>query len=175
MVDIMQFPDYDFDNDQEIFSETLLKPSPIDCTNCKKKFFSKQNLELHQIFKHKILRYKCTKKNCSKSFLREEYLKEHIDMVHKGGKIEKPYKCDKSQKCIKKGTAFETEAKLKKHMTRHGEKTHFCDQCEMAFAIKGDLTAHLVKHKGEKTYQCRKCDESFTSTGSRSYHERKYH
>jgi hypothetical protein len=70
MAIIMQFPDYDFDKDQEVFPKTPSEPEFIDCPNCKKFFFSKQNLGLHRIFQHKILLFKCSKKNCTKSFFK---------------------------------------------------------------------------------------------------------
>jgi KRAB domain-containing zinc finger protein len=175
MAIIMQFPDYDFDKDQEVFPETPSKPKLIDCPNCKKIFFSKQNLELHQIFQHKILLYKCPKKGCIKSFLREEYLKEHVDMVHKRGKIEKPYKCEKAQKCINKDVAFRTQGELNQHLKRHDPKIHACDTCGKAFAMKGDLENHLRIHTGEKIYSCRikGCNETFISSSKRLYHEKK--
>jgi KRAB domain-containing zinc finger protein len=172
----MQVFDYDFDNDKEIFLETpQKKPNFIDCINCEKKFYSKQILELHQIFRHKIFLYKCPRKNCTKSFFREEYLKEHIDMVHKGSKIEKLFKCDKTQKCINKGVAFKTQGGLNRHFLRHGPKNHVCSECGKSFAMKDYLEAHMRSHTGEKTYPCKICGQSFGSTFSRTYHEQHLH
>jgi uncharacterized Zn-finger protein len=173
---VLLLPSYDFDKDQEIFSESSPKSNPIDCSYCTKKFFSKQNLELHLIFQHKIFFYKCPKKDCTKSFFREEYLKEHIALVH-AGRIEKPYKCTKIQKCIDKGVAFKTQAKLNQHLLRHGPKNHICNECNSAFAMKYDLEAHLRTHTGEKKYKCKieDCDEIFISSSSRSWHEKHHH
>jgi KRAB domain-containing zinc finger protein len=170
----MQFPDYDFNNDQEIFIEIPPKPNMVGCINCNKKF-SKHNLELHQIIKHHILPYKCSKVNCNKSFIREEYLKEHIEMMHKKSKIQKPYKCNKSKKCVNKGIAFQTQNELNQHLMRHGPKKYICDQCGKAFAIKAYLSSHMRVHTGEKNYSCRICGRSFGSTSTRTYHENHLH
>jgi KRAB domain-containing zinc finger protein len=171
------FPDYDFDKDQEIFPEIPSKPDLIGCSYCNKGFSSKQLLELHQVFQHKILPYKCPKKNCSKSFFRAEYLKEHINMVHKGGRVEKSYKCDKTQKCVAKGTAFKTQGELNRHLHRHGPKDHTCPQCDKSFAIKSDLEGHVRIHTNEKIFACRNegCDEAFISSSRRLWHEKNFH
>jgi KRAB domain-containing zinc finger protein len=166
--------DYDFDKDQEIFPEAPPKPT-IPCSNCKKLFSSQQNLILHEILRHKTLPYKCTKKGCKKSFIKEEFLNEHVQLVHKKRGVEKPWKCEKAEKCVKKGVAFETEAKLKRHLKGHEEKIYKCDKCVKSFARKDHLTVHLNIHDGEKLFPCRRCNESFTTAANRHYHEKHNH
>jgi uncharacterized Zn-finger protein len=174
-----------------------------------KRFFQKlpqnQNLLIVQIarnffFQNKIWNYiefsntkyyfsNVQKRIAPNLFLKEEYLKEHNDMVHKKGKIEKPYKCDKTQKCINKDVAFRTQGELNQHLKRydgrfatiswrlcrHDPKTHVCDICGKAFAMKGDLENHLRIHTGEKIFSCRieGCNETFISSSKRLYHEKK--
>jgi KRAB domain-containing zinc finger protein len=163
--------DYDFDKDQEVFPEAPPKAT-IPCSNCKKLFSSQQTLILHEAFQHFILPYKCTKKGCKKSFIKEEFLNEHVELVHKKRGVKKPWKCDKTDKCIKKGIAFETETKLKYHFRRHGEKIYKCDQCDKAFAIKDDLACHSRTHTGEKPFSCAFCNQSFSSASAKKYHEK---
>jgi hypothetical protein len=154
-----------------------------------------------QIIRDSLSAFKCPKKDCRKSFLNEEYLKKHllVDHVSKiekkrllvdhGGKaamiselrsdrvskIEKPYKCTKTQTCIDKKRSFETQRKLNQHMKIHGEKKFKCSQCEKAFPIKQYLDSHMMKHTGEKKYNCRKCNSSFSTSSSLKYHDEHLH
>jgi uncharacterized Zn-finger protein len=169
--------DYDFDKDQEICLEDPSKPNLIDCANCNKKFFTKENLELHQIFQHKIFFFKCPKLNCNKSFFREDYLNNHLNIVHSRSKISKPYKCQKIQKCINKGVAFKSQGELNYHLQRHGPKIHICNYCEKAFAMKSYLEAHIRTHTDEKKYSCKfeNCNEQFITTSRKLWHEKHHH
>jgi hypothetical protein len=70
----MQLGDYNFDNDKEIFQETP-RLNFINYSICSKKNFSKQNLELHQIFQHILFLFKCPKNNCNRSFFKKRVFK----------------------------------------------------------------------------------------------------
>jgi uncharacterized Zn-finger protein len=173
----MMLFDYDFDKDQEIFTGNPSKPDLIDCSDCSKKFSSKQNLELHRVFQHKILFFKCPKINCNKSFFREDYLNEHINIIHNGGKIAKPYKCQKARKCIDNDVAFKTLGELNQHLKRHGPKNYICDICKKGFAMKAYLETHKRSHTGEKVHSCRykSCNEKFVHSSSRQLHEKQHY
>ena len=166
-------PVYDFENDGETFPETVLPiTGNFHCSFCVKKFTTNNNLVVHEIFKHHILPYKCPKKKCNKTFAKEEFLKEHIEFFHKKKGVEKSWKCTKTEKCIKRGTAFETETKLKHHIaTRHGKKKFQCDKCEKNFTTKYELEVHSKKHTQEKPFSCEKCGTKFASIQSKKYHD----
>ena len=167
---------YDFQKDEEIFPEAP-PIAALSCPDCDKKFTSQENMELHRVFKHFILPHKCPKKGCGKTFIREDYLKNHIELIHKKKGVEKAWKCTMTEKCKKKGAAFETEAKLKIHQKLHDEKTMKCQYCEKMFNRKDYLETHERTHTKEKIYPCRKeqCDKSFTNTSSRKWHEEHHH
>jgi hypothetical protein len=46
--------------------------------------------------------------------------------VHIKGKIEKPFKCDKTKKCVDAGKAFRTQSELNRHLLRHGPMNFNC-------------------------------------------------
>jgi uncharacterized Zn-finger protein len=145
-----------------------------NCSCCNKKFSDMEKHELHQIMRHSLLPFQCPKKKCGKSFLQEDYLRKHLFVDH-SAKIEKPYKCKETQKCIDKSVSFENQRKLNQHLRLHGEKVFKCSQCEKAFPIKYYLDDHMQVHSGKKLYNCRKCNKSFSSFSSRKYHEKHLH
>jgi KRAB domain-containing zinc finger protein len=144
------------------------------CTCCDKKFISKEELEVHQILNHLLLPFKCLEKNCTKSFLQEEHLKKHLFVDHIS-KIEKPFKCKETQKCIDKEASFKTLTGLNRHLQLHGEKKFSCKKCSKVFPIKHYLESHLRTHSGERRYPCRTCNKRFSTSSTRNYHEKHLH
>lgn len=79
---------------------------PYGCTECNKKFVTKQNLKNHREAIHlKIKRFGCTE--CSFAFNQKSSLKTHIRSVHRK---EKPYKC---KIC---NSAFSCKVSLRRHI-----------------------------------------------------------
>ncbi len=66
---------------------------------------------------------------------------------------------------------FKEKQKLRRHMLVHtGEKSHSCDLCGRAFALKHNLTSHMRIHNGKGRF-CRYCGKMFTQGKNMREHE----
>ncbi|KAK6317946.1 hypothetical protein J4Q44_G00112370 [Coregonus suidteri] len=66
--------------------------------------------------------------------------------------------------CTQCEKSFRTALRLKKHQTRHTDKTlHYCMTCEKSFPYASLLKQHLTMHDADRTYCCTKCEKSFRS------------
>ena len=104
--------------------------------------------------------FKCD--HCEKTFTRRQSLKEHLNLHTR--------KCHKCPHCAK---VFTRADKLKIHqVSQHPEhsnpgevalsRIHKCDSCDMSFAYKSYLTAHVkIVHEKAKPFSCETCGKKF--------------
>jgi len=91
---------------------------------------------------------------CSKSFTCKGNLTRHLE-VHSKSRLY--FNCDQ---CPRKLT---TKAIWLDHINRlHSkEKPHKCELCEKRFAIKSDVTLHVIVHTDERSPSCLFCKKDF--------------
>ncbi|XP_018320260.1 zinc finger protein OZF-like isoform X2 [Agrilus planipennis] len=130
------------------------------CSDCGKKFYTKNNLISHsKVHKGEKL-YVC--KECNKTFTFSSALKTHM-LVHTS---QKPYTC---KICSK---SFKQHHHLKYHLRVHsGEKPYSCTCCGKTFALNTNLTVHLRTHTGETPYVCSVCDIGYNRLNNMKVHQ----
>ena len=92
---------------------------------------------------------------CDYSCTRKTNLKKHIDTIHEGKKLHKPYKCSICDySCTKKSN-------LDDHIyaVHEGKKPHQCYICDYSCATKSNMSQHInTVHEGKKPHKCSICD-----------------
>jgi KRAB domain-containing zinc finger protein len=70
--------------------------------------------------------------------------------------------------------SFSTKGNLSRHKrtTHSGEKPYQCDICKKTFGQSNDLTKHKRTHTGEKPYQCDLCPKKFAQSNDLTKHKR---
>ncbi|XP_017488561.1 PREDICTED: zinc finger protein 227-like [Rhagoletis zephyria] len=133
----------------------------IECIDCGKRFFTLENLQLHQtthILPEDRAIFECT--ICSKTFLRKSNLGLHMQM-HRGKTIDCPH-------CGKK---FVRRKDLEVHIRFHtGDFPFACSMCDRKFAIKGHLNYHEKRHLGVR-YKCDECEKTFINLAGLRQHQ----
>lgn len=138
------------------------KNRPFSCGICGKSFAFKQGLERHEVVHSTDQPYKC--EHCDQGFSTQGKLARHLT-AHAG---ERPYPC---RICDK---SYLLSHHLSRHMRSHKEHgnshiTHKCAECDLSFAKRDELNAHLSVHATE-TMQCPLCKITFDDVNDISEH-----
>jgi DNA-directed RNA polymerase subunit RPC12/RpoP len=135
----------------------------FSCKKCKKKFFTKRELEKHKVLHTFPHPFKCPIGDCNKAFRHEKDYIHHLRSIHKI----KPYVCPTCKK------AFYKKPDLTNHLRIHtGEKPYKCKTCGKNFAQKSALNSHILTHTNEKPYKCETCGKRFSQSHSLKEHIR---
>eukprot|EP00090_Calanus_glacialis_P022580 TRINITY_DN3484_c0_g1_i9.p1 TRINITY_DN3484_c0_g1~~TRINITY_DN3484_c0_g1_i9.p1 ORF type:complete len:622 (-),score=116.14 TRINITY_DN3484_c0_g1_i9:40-1905(-) len=120
--------------------------SEFMCPECDIKFDLKTSMNEHRFKAHHIL---TVRKDmclfCDALFFTKESFRNHILLKHRG-----PWKCET---CDEK---FFTLNEFKQHRLDHTETNLTCDwpNCNIIFASRDQLKAHLCTHETEEFYTC---------------------
>ncbi|KAJ8730282.1 hypothetical protein PYW07_017320 [Mythimna separata] len=145
----------------DLHMTTHTKDRPYSCTECDKKFSTKQRVQIHKRAVHdKEKSHLC--QLCSKSFFKKYHLQLHLRSHSK----EKPCECPEC------GKFFSTTSILKSHREIHKEeKSYACTLCDMTFKKKNYLNVHMISHTKEKRHACQYCGIKFGRSDHRKRHE----
>uniref|UniRef100_A0A1A7XT88 Zinc finger and BTB domain containing 48 n=1 Tax=Iconisemion striatum TaxID=60296 RepID=A0A1A7XT88_9TELE len=140
---------------------------PFGCLKCKKKYFRKENLLIHESRDcSRGLTYACS--TCSSNFNTKEALRVHV-VTHTG---QMPHQC------LTCNEQFMYKKKLTMHMMKvHGHpKPHVCPQCPKTFLTRTELRVHeAAKHLGEKPFVCEECGHRASSRNGLQMHIKAIH
>ncbi|XP_032679670.1 zinc finger protein 420-like [Odontomachus brunneus] len=132
------------------------------CSECGKKFTTKQKMFRHQWI-HRKKTHSC--EVCGAQFERQSQLDEHRLSDHPG---------DSPHTCAECGKSFVSRQGLWEHGRTHvGSPAHFqCDKCSKTFSSRQGYLIHNRTHTGERPYGCKFCWKSFRDGGTLRKHER---
>lgn len=132
------------------------------CSECGKKFTTKQKMFRHQWI-HRKKTYSC--EVCGAQFEKQSQLDEHRLSDHPG---DSPHTCAECGKC------FVSRQGLWEHGRTHvGSPAHFqCGKCSKTFSSRQGYLIHNRTHTGERPYGCKFCWKSFRDGGTLRKHER---
>lgn len=132
------------------------------CTECGKKFTTKQKMFRHQWI-HRKKTHSC--EVCGSQFERQVQLDEHRLAAHPG---DSPFTCTEC------GKSFVSRQGLWEHGRTHaGSPAHFhCDKCSKTFTSRQGYLIHHRTHTGERPYGCKFCWKAFRDGGTLRKHER---
>lgn len=133
---------------------------PFECRNCKKKFTSVSQRNIHEAIHINMTPFKCNL--CTKAFTSLDVLKKHKMTSHL-----KIFRCDQ---CPYK-------VQVKYYMENHIEnhiKPLKCKKCNKTFIFDRDLINHLKDHKKRNKFQCH-CGKPFASSRAMKIHGIKQH
>lgn len=132
------------------------------CSECGKKFTTKQKMFRHQWI-HRKKTHSC--EVCGTQFEKQSELDEHRLSAHPG---DTPHTC---QEC---GKSFVSRQGLWEHGRTHvGSPAHYqCDKCSKTFSSRQGYLIHNRTHTGERPYGCKFCWKSFRDGGTLRKHER---
>lgn len=119
---------------------------PFQCSTCKTRFGSAENLEAHKLIHRSDGVIRCY--ICEKHFDNVQSLMAHNVVVHS----KKKFKC---QLC---DVWFKTSGNLKEHMKVHKGLVFKCSHCGKDFNKIGNLRLHEMRHtKSLKEFKCDLC------------------
>lgn len=156
-------------NHQNACTKKLMKSSGTNekfgkhaCTDCGKKFTTKQKMFRHQWI-HRKKTFSC--EICGTQFETQKQLDDHRLSSHPAGT---PFTC---KKC---GKSFVSRQGLWEHDRTHaGSPAHFqCDVCSKTFSSRQGYLIHHRTHTGERPYGCKFCWKAFRDGGTLRKHER---
>lgn len=132
------------------------------CSECGKKFTTKQKMFRHQWI-HRKKTHTC--EVCGSQFEKQNQLDEHRLSAHPG---ESPFTCTEC------GKSFVSRQGLWEHGRTHaGSPAHFhCDTCSKTFSSRQGYLIHHRTHTGERPYGCKFCWKAFRDGGTLRKHER---
>lgn len=132
------------------------------CSECGKKFTTKQKMFRHQWI-HRKKTHCC--EVCGAQFEKQNELDEHRLSAHPG---DSPFTCTEC------GKSFVSRQGLWEHGRTHaGSPAHFqCDTCSKTFSSRQGYLIHNRTHTGERPYGCKFCWKAFRDGGTLRKHER---
>ncbi|XP_025157383.1 zinc finger protein 184 isoform X2 [Harpegnathos saltator] len=132
------------------------------CSDCGKKFTTKQKMFRHQWI-HRKKTHSC--EVCGTQFEKQSQLDEHRLSAHPA---------DTPHTCTECGKSFVSRQGLWEHGRTHvGSPAHFqCDKCLKTFSSRQGYLIHNRTHTGERPYGCKFCWKSFRDGGTLRKHER---
>jgi uncharacterized Zn-finger protein len=154
-----------FTSDSEYQSH--LQTHPLECLQCGKYFYRRQNLELHLKRHLGIKPHKCT--ICDKAFVTKQKLAEHTNS-HTGNA---PIKCPLCDETFRRYSNL-IQHKHRHHMNIKKKVKDFICHCGEIFHSKKKLEWHKEIHE-EKPKCCTYCSERFVHASSLTRHIRKAH
>ncbi|PSN53728.1 hypothetical protein C0J52_02200 [Blattella germanica] len=155
----------EFPNDAEY--HVHLQTHPLECSQCGKFFYRRQNLELH-VKRHLGIRpHKCT--ICDKAFVTKQKLAEHTNS-HTGNA---PIKCPLCDETFRRYSNL-IQHKQRHHLNIKKKVKDFICHCGEVFHSKKKLEWHKEIHE-EKPKCCTYCSERFVHSASLTRHIRKAH
>lgn len=132
------------------------------CSQCDKKYSSKNLLDEHMNMHTGLRPYKCP--ICTKDFASKYTLTAHMK-IH--SERPRPFTC---KQC---GKAFFSAQNLLQHEKIHtGLKEFVCEVCNKAFGTQHNLEVHKIIHTGYKPFICRTCGKAFARRAEIRDHER---
>ncbi|XP_063705749.1 zinc finger protein 724-like [Culicoides brevitarsis] len=135
------------------------------CTECKMKYITDFELEVHYDVQHRTKGDIC--EHCNKKFINFVGVKAHKHKVHFAD-------CSSvslfRELCDICGVLTKT---LEEHQSIHFDARPFvCHQCAHSSKTKDLLAAHVrAMHTGEKRYGCKYCEKRFSYSADRARHE----
>ena len=144
-----------------------LQTHPLECSQCGKYFYRRQNLDLH-IKRHLGIKpHKCT--ICDKAFVTKQKLAEHTNS-HTGNA---PIKCPLCEETFRRYSNL-IQHKQRHHLNIKKKVRDFICHCGEIFHSKKKLDWHKEIHE-EKPKCCTYCSERFVHSASLTRHIRKAH
>ncbi|XP_078047755.1 uncharacterized protein LOC144475589 [Augochlora pura] len=157
---------------QEEFPSVLLfnahlKIHPLECGQCGKYFYRKQNFKLHMKRHLGIKPFPCTV--CDKAFLTKQKLDEHTN-GHTGNA---PVKCNLCNETFRRYSNL-TQHKNRHHLNIKRKLKDYICHCGEVFHTKKKLAWHKETHD-DKPKACTYCNERFIHMASLTRHMRRAH
>ncbi|XP_024946097.1 uncharacterized protein LOC107273006 isoform X2 [Cephus cinctus] len=144
-----------------------LKIHPLECGQCGKYFYRKQNFKLHMKRHLGIKPFPCTV--CDKAFLTKQKLDEHTN-GHTGNA---PVKCNLCNETFRRYSNL-TQHKNRHHLNIKKKLKDYICHCGEVFHTKKKLAWHKETHD-EKPKACTYCNERFIHMASLTRHMRRAH
>lgn len=144
-----------------------LKIHPLECSQCGKYFYRKQNFKLHMKRHLGIKPFPCTV--CDKAFLTKQKLDEHTN-GHTGNA---PVKCNLCNETFRRYSNL-TQHKNRHHLNIKKKLKDYICHCGEVFHTKKKLAWHKETHD-EKPKACTYCNERFIHMASLTRHMRRAH
>ncbi|KAL0124753.1 hypothetical protein PUN28_006540 [Cardiocondyla obscurior] len=144
-----------------------LKIHPLECGQCGKYFYRKQNFKLHMKRHLGIKPFSCTV--CDKAFLTKQKLEEHTN-GHTGNA---PVKCSLCNETFRRYSNL-TQHKNRHHLNIKKKLKDYICHCGEVFHSKKKLAWHKEVHD-EKPKTCTYCSERFIHMASLTRHMRRAH
>ncbi|CAK1551967.1 unnamed protein product [Leptosia nina] len=152
------------------FKEIKEKKYKCDNPSCEAEFDRPYRLAQHTLIHSDSKPYICVEDGCAKAYTRKNHLERHINTAHRSY-IGQLYSCPK---CLKQ---YANQQNLKRHYKiQHVDcvKKFSCENCNMRFKHKHQLSTHMYQHTGIKAFRCPMCPKQFVSITEQKKHLRNH-